>query len=176
MSIDIMPPTLERLRKIKTDVESPVTDQKRKRNAWRIVPLPETMFKTGRISRNCYDAYERFEKDWDRAQFTPSCIAKYGQGFASGTPVAQMLDEAMQRAEVRDVRRVAAIDRTAHAFAAIGTPSGQRAVYMLVSQDVTLEEIGRECSGYLGKMQALAAGTTVIRESLYRLFLHYDEG
>lgn len=173
---EMIPPTRERLRHVTTDVEPPVLDQKRARKAWRIVPIHDTMRGSGDIDADQHRAFARFEREWDTAHRMPSGVAKYGRSATNGTPVSQMLQEAMERVEFCEVRRTNAAARVRDALRAIPTKRCREALLMAVTMDTDLVHIGRQVTRYLNRDQARAAAVTLLQEAMVSLHVHYDPG
>jgi hypothetical protein len=169
MSLDVIAPTPERLSKA-VYVEKPAKDQKTKRDAWRIVSPVETMYKRGQLSEECWQAYQRFERDLDRADRVTSAIAKYGErAGAGGTPVSQLATEVICPEDIK----IAAIQRVEEAMEAIGHTPTIAALKTAILKETTLEEIGRKFGGWRNKAQACAAAVTMIQHGCYRLAVHY---
>lgn len=169
MSLDYVAPTPERLKKA-PHVERPMKDQKTKRDAWRIVSPVETMYKRGQLSEECWQAFQRFERDLDRADRVTSAVAKYGDRAATGgTPVSQLATEVICPEDIK----TAAVRRVEEAIGAIGHVPTIAALKTVSLKETTLEEIGRKFGGWKNKPQATAAAVTMIQQGCYRLAVHY---
>lgn len=168
-------PTKQRLAKVKSGLRSPTTDQKQSRRAWQIVSIVETMFSNGRISAECRNAFDRFVEDWVKATYHPSRISQYGTQAVSRTPLSQMTDDAIDKMSVADDAREFAKGRVSGALNAVGG-LGRDALMLAMREDLDMQSLGVELSGYRGKMQAQAAAAVILRDALYRLHIHYDEG
>lgn len=173
-------PTAERMRRMMGSperVERPKVDQKTNRKAWRMKPIIESLLADEHIRAPAHDAFVCFERDWDIGMRDPqSHIAKYGKAAAQGTPIGQMIAEAMERAEYRDVRRRNAHDRAMAALDVVRGRACRQALIMLVSEDTDLASIGTACSMFRNASQARAAAITLIQQATYDLQLHYDPG
>lgn len=164
-------PTAERISRAAGMIEAPVVNQTRSRRAWRLVPLVEAMHREGKISDDCLKAYVRFEGDWTIANRTSSGIGSYGERIRAS-------DDTDGTSELR---KAIARKRITAAQDSIGSPHGRKALLMSVtskhetSLPHTLDDIGRAC-GVANGPQARAAGMATLRDALYQLHLHYDEG
>lgn len=179
-AVDLQP-TAERVRRILSvdpeRVVRPQVDQKTSRKAWRIKPIMETMRDNDQLSETAYRAFVTFEGHYDAGIRDPfSCIAKYGSAVAQGTPIGQMLADAMERAEFREVKRMNAADRCHAALVAVGRDPCRRALMMAVTMDTDLASIGAACSKFRTPSQARAVAVTLLQEACYDLQLHYDPG
>ena len=174
MSIsETIAPTAERLRKSKS-FDGPAVDQQVQRNTYRLHSLVEAIYRQHKLSKDCFDAYRRFEADYYSSQYNPSRVCRWGASVGS-TPLNQLTDTAMDAAEIPIERRLFAEQRLNRAMDAIGGRPLQ-ALVMAIQDDSDLATIGREMTIYTGKMQAQAAALTLIHVALDKLCLHYDEG
>lgn len=170
-AVEAMAPTAERIARAAGLIEAPVINQARSRRAWRLVPLVEAMHRDNKISDDCLKAYVRFEGDWTIANRTSSGIGSYGERICSSDD----LDD------TAEIRKAVARRRITIAQNSIGSPHGRKALIMAVtskhetSLPHTLDDIGRAC-GVTNGPQARAAGMATLRDALYQLHLHYDEG
>lgn len=168
MSVAIAP-TPERLKKA-PHVERPSINQRTKREAWRIVSPVETMYKRGQLNEECWHAFQRYERDVDRAYRYASIISRYGErAGARGTPVSQLTAEVICPEELR----ADAIRRVVEAEEAIGSKVMVCALKTLILKETTLEEIGRKFGGWKNKPQAIACAVTLIQQGTYKLAIHY---
>lgn len=169
-------PTMERLRHVRgAGVDVPVVDRRVSRKAWRIVHVVETMHRAGKIDDRRWGAWERFERDWDRASYSPSLVARYGAAAGvGGTPVSQMSAMALTTADVGDNRRLYAIERTRDALLAVMLPRLQQALVMVVSEQCTLDQIGARISRYTQEKQRAAVAAAAIEDGLWLLYQHYQ--
>jgi hypothetical protein len=130
----------------------------------------------GSIDDRCLTAYQRFERDWETGHRSPSCVAGYGERLTSAGDMA----------DGGEIKKANAYRRSRKALEALGSPHAKLALMMLVSvrpadaistvRPYSLEEIGRACSSYTARVAAITAGSIVLRDALYQLHLHYDEG
>ena len=169
-------PTMERLRHGRhMHIEAPFVDQRTERRTWRLVNVVEMMRRAGRIDERRWDAWERFEKDWDRAAISRSITAKYGERAGlGGTPVSQMTAEAIEMANAADVQRLDAIERVHGGLAAISVPRLQRAMVMVVSQECNLEQIGAVVTTQKSVKQREAIARAAIEDGLWLLHTFYQ--
>lgn len=170
MSISLdLAPTTERLRKA-VHVEKPSQDQKTKRDAWRIVGVVETMYKRGQLSDECWEAFQRFERDVDRADRVSSAIAKYGERAGiGGTPVSQLAADVFCPEDLK----VAAVRRVEEAMEAIGHVPTVAALMTVILKETTLEKLGRQFFGWKDAKQARAAAVTALQHGCYSLAQFY---
>lgn len=174
MSItETLAPTAERLRK-SVGYDAPSVDQKTSRRSYRLHSLVESIWRQNKLSKDCWDAYRRFEHDWTASQYYPSRVCRYG-ATSGTTPLNQLTDEAMDAAEMSIERRMFAQERLEEAQAAIGG-APLKALMMAVEDKHDLATIGRQLTLYSGKMQAQAAAMVLIHVALDRLHLHYNAG
>ena len=168
--VELLGPTVERLRHAKGLVEPPEVTRTRTRRAWRLGSIVEAMNRDGVVEDRCLQDFERFEEDWAMANSAPPCTALYGDKV-DGTKDPHGRAE-LSKANAR--RRVEA------ALSSIGSPHGRLALMMAVVESGgncrphTMEEIGRACSSSRNRVQAVVAGRMVLREALYQLRVHYD--
>ena len=162
-------PTLERVRHLSAGaMESPAVDQKSERRAYRIKGVVEILVSRGSLDEDCLQTFRRFETDWLTANSVPSGVGGYGERI-SGT---------FDRQERAEIRKVLAKNRTEDALEAIPTPWARTAVVMAAQGEdgVKLETIGRACSSYASRPAAIAAAYSALREALFHLRRHYEEG
>lgn len=169
-------PTTERLRHGRhMHVDAPLVDQRVERRAWRLVNVVEIMHRKGKIDDRRWSAWERFERDWNRASIAPSIIAKYGErAGVGGTPVSQMTAEALSKAGAMDDWRMAAIDRVSGALLATTLPRIQRAMVMVVSEECNLEQIGRAICSLRSREQCIAVAGAAIEDGLWLIYQYYQ--
>lgn len=169
-------PTTERLRHGRhMHVESPQVDRQVDRRAWRLVNVIEVMHRRGKLDDRRWVAWERFERDWNRAAISSSIIAKYGErAGAGGTPVSQMTAEAMTRADMMDVRRMDAIERVSGALLATTLPRLQQAIVMVASEECNLAQIGARISRYEAPRQCEAVASAAIEDGLWLIYQYYQ--
>lgn len=172
MSMDTIAPTRERLARAMS-YDGPAVDQDVKRQAHRLHSLVEHIYRQHKLSKDCFDAYRRFESDYMSAQFCASRVCRYGAN-AGSTPIEQLTEAAMDAAEMQAERRMYAEARLERAMDAVG--GRPLSALIMAIHDTDLATIGRELSNYRAKMQAQAAGLTLLHIALDRLCLHYDEG
>jgi hypothetical protein len=169
---DDMSPMRERIAHAAGLIDAPEVNQARSRRAWRLVPLVEAMHRDNKISDDCLKAYARFEHDWAVANRTSSGIGSYGE----------RINSTRDGDGIGELRKAAAHRRIETAQQSIGSPHGRKALVMAVtskhetSLPHTLEDIGRACSTCANRAQAVAAGMATLRDALYQLHQHYDEG
>ena len=169
MSLELIAPTQDRIRKA-VHVEKPSFDQKTKRDAWRIVGVAETMWKRGQLSEECWEAFQRFERDYDRADRVSSAIAKYGErAGAGGTPVSQLATEVICPEDIK----AAAVRRVEEAMDEIGHRPTVCVLVTMITKETTLEDLGRRFGGWKNAPQARAAAVTMIQQGCYRLAQFY---
>lgn len=169
MSLEFIAPTQDRLRKA-PHVERPSLDQKTKRDAWRIVGIAETMWKRGQLSDDCWQAFQRFERDYDRADRVSSAIAKYGERAGAGrTPVSQLATEVICPEDLK----TAATQRIEQAMEAVGHVPTIAVLITMITKETTLEDIGRKFGGWKNAPQARAAAVTMVQQGCYRLAQFY---
>lgn len=165
-------PTPERLAQAGDLMEHPEVNQRIQRRAHRAISLVCGMHSRGAIDDQCLRAYERFETDWMVANRMPAITANYTDARGRSD----------QFEEQQEIRKSNAVRRVTAAANAIGSPHARRALEMLVSANPNtrmpwkLDDIGRACSDYGSRVCAITAGTVVIRDMLYQLRLHYEEG
>ncbi|MDX2288178.1 MAG: hypothetical protein NW217_05085 [Hyphomicrobiaceae bacterium] len=174
---EMIAPTPERIAHAMGLMEAPEINQRVQRRAYQAQSIVARMHTDGKISDECLRAFQRFDTDWSVGHAVPSAIAGYGERIASASS---------DGGEHAEVRKIVAKQRSDQALASIGSPHGQRALMMAVAprqadatstlRPYTLEEIGRACSTCRDRAQAMAAGMVTLRDALYQLHLHYDEG
>lgn len=178
-AVDLQP-TPERIRRMRRAdperVMKPMKDQKTAREAWRLKPIIDALVDDEHIRSEAKEAYDRFERDCYTGFRDPSCIAGYGSSGSQGTPAGQMVVEAMERAEFREVRRFNAADRARDALESVRREACRRALVMSLQDDVTLVDIGRSITRFHDKAQARASAITLLQEATWDLLQHYDPG
>lgn len=175
-TMELVAPTRERLEHAKGFAEAPEVNQTTMRRAWRILPLVLSLYRQDKIDADCIQAYERFAEDWEVGNRSSFKIASYGERIGSASDID----------DTAEIRKANAYRRARNALDSIGSPHARRALMMTVAsrpadaistmRPYTIEEIGRLCCGVNNKPQAIAAGMTTLRDALYQLRLHYDEG
>lgn len=169
-------PTRERLRHARgSTIDEPVVDQKIARQAWRLVGVVEAMHRAGKIDDRRWAAWERFERDWNRAAIQPSIIARYGErAGAGGTPVTQMTADAMDRAALADYRRSDAIERVRDGLLSLMLPRLQQAIVIAASEQCNLEMIGARITPLKSQQQRIAVAGAAIEDGLWLLHNFYS--
>jgi hypothetical protein len=170
-------PTPERIAHAMGLMDAPEVTQSREIRAYKQASLVARLHKAGKLSDECLKAFERFDDDWHVGNAVPSGVGGYGERIAGASP---------DGGEHAEVRKLLAKRRADEAEASIGSPSARRALRMIVGprrddptctlRPYTVEDIGRMACGMHNRVQAIAAGTTTLRDMLWQLHLHYDEG
>jgi hypothetical protein len=168
-------PTRERLRHAQgSTIDEPVVDQKIARQAWRIVGVVEAMHRAGKLDDRRWEAWERFERDWDRAAIQPSIIARYGERAGTGrVPVSQMTADAVRGVEVNDLRRSDAIERVQDGLLSLKLPRLQQAIVMAASEQCNLEMIGARIARHKSPKVRQAIAGVAIEDGLWLLHTYY---
>lgn len=170
--LDTIAPTPERMAHAGPLMEMPEISQHKERRAYRVVSLVCGMHARGVLDDACLSTYERFERDWQLANRSPSAISGYGERIGGSD----------ERGDVAAEKKRLAHVRTQLALASIGSPFAKLAIVMAVSSrpdtgmPYNLEDIGREVSSAKQRGQAIAWGTATLQHALYQLRLHYEEG
>jgi len=172
----VVGPQVHRLRHVRgNEVTEPGVSQQAERRAWRIVSAVETMHKAGKITEGMWQAYDRFETEWEAAGAGQSIIARYGERAGSGgTPVAHMTSTAFEAAQRRDARRRLAIGKVEAALCSVGVPRLCRALMLAVSNECGLEAIGRAISPLKDRSQVIAIAGAALEDALWCLEQHYS--
>lgn len=169
-------PTMERLRKAEPSmIVPPVVDQKVTRRAWRVGSVVKALYESGAINVECLDAFERFERDVAKAGLEASLVAKYGERAGlGGTPLRQMVEIAIERADVREEMRSAAIARLDGALASIGEARQRLVIAMAVTGNHSLADLGRACGCLQGKRQQEIEAKVMLRSALWQIHNYYQ--
>lgn len=162
-----MSPTRERIAKAHGHIDKPQVDQKTKRDAWRLISVVEGMLRRGWLSEEQKIAFERFATDFTKAEHVRSMICGYGQHIPStrdedGTPW-DPLDH-----------KIAAHKRAMAAMEAVSYPRIVDALKHVVTEETTLEKIGRQFAMETNKNAAIAAGKQMLQIGTYALLKHYE--
>lgn len=168
--MDYQTPTAQRLRHHSGMIDAPERTQRTARLAYRLVSPVETLFRTGEISEDQWNAYCRFERDYSKSHKVHSLIAQYGarQG-PSGTPASQMAADLLAPEDIRlDASRriIRAVDAIAH-------PPTVGILVHLVANEATLHSAGLIFTAYSQRQAATAAAKALVQSGLYRLAAHY---
>lgn len=163
--MDIIAPTPERLAK-HAEWETPRSDTRTKRSHHRIISVVEGMHRRGWVWDEQFQAFQRFERDLNKADRVRLPMCQYGRPFycadSSDNPWGPLDD------------KMAAVFRVREASAAIGHPNMVRAVSIAATQECTLESIGRTVAEERNKTAAIAAGKLLMQLGTYRLAVHYQ--
>lgn len=168
-------PQANRLKHVRgNEVVAPDVSMAVERRAWRIVPAVETMRKQGRITEGMWQAYDRFEREWETAGAGQSVIARYGERAGSGgTPVQHMTSAAFDAVERLESRRRLAIEKVEAALLAVKVPRLCKALVLSIVNECGLEAIGREISLKRGRSECIAIAGAALEDALWCLEQHY---
>lgn len=164
-----MQPTSQRLRHAAGAFLAPEISQTKSRRAFRMVSAVEGLHRDGKIDDRQFQAFRRFESDWETAETCPQITARYDD----------FVDKSHDGGTMAEARRILAGSRAGQALGAIASREGRRALAMSVMGSpegcpYTLEAIGRACWGHKTSALASCAGRVVLSEALAQLVVHYD--
>ncbi len=167
--MSLLGPTVERLRRA-PDFDVPVVDEKRRRPAFRIVDVVETMFRDGKIREEQVNAFRQFERDYNEASKSSVLLCRYGErASGGGTPLSQLASDLLCPEE----RRADAFRRASDAAKAVCEPRSVEVLVKLVTEQPTLEQLGRSVLMILNKPQATAAAMRTVQTATWHLAQHY---
>lgn len=168
----LLGPTRERLGKA-ADFEAPITDDKRRRTAWRLISIAESMHRACKLSDEQLAAFRQFERDLALSEIGNRVTSRYGaQAGSGGTPLMQLSVMALAALSPAE-RRSDAIDRLSDACNAIGEPQSVELLMYAAFGDVTAEGLGRDVLLISNKAQAIAAAHRTLQTGTYALAQHY---
>lgn len=176
--MSLLGPTPERVAKAAGGVDVPVVDTKRRRNAFRVVGIVETMLREGRLRPEQAAAFRKWERDMAVAHSSSALLSRYGELTGSGgTPLSQLASDLLSPEE----RRTDAHRSLAQAAISVGEPRTVEVLIMLATTDATLEQIGRHVLMVGNRPQAKAQAERTIQLGTYWLarhygFVHHDPG
>jgi len=153
-------PTRERLRRGK--FESPSTDQKVDRKAWRQKDIADELG----LSLAETQAYRRFSDEVEAAGHTLSMTGAYGERIGGGDGDCHT---AMGRLAIR---RVLAMESAKEAIEAVRDPVAARCLCAAVDGKA-LHAIGSELLGWKTRNQAKASAHTLVHSAIRSLAQHY---
>lgn len=153
-------PTRERVAKC-ADVETPIVDQTKRRNCWRVVGIIEKMVKSGKICEQRARAFADFEKDIRIVHNSDKLVSGYGR-LGGGEPTEALME-----------RRTAAHRRLAGATRAICDPRTVETLIAIATKNTSLEDIGREVLMVNNRSMAIAAVQRTVQMGTYALAVHY---
>ena len=164
----LLGPTRERLGKC-GDFDIPITDAKRRRQAFRIVGVVETMWRAGSLPDRSMTAFKAFEKDLSIAHGSRGLLSRYGDDVTGiGTPLTQQVSDLLAAEHRSEAHR-----SLAGALKAIGEPRTVETLLALATKDVKLEDIGRAILLIGNRQQAVAAARRTVQCGTYNLAEHY---
>ena len=162
-------PTPERVAKA-SGVDVPIVDQTRRRQAFRMVDVVETMRRDGRLRDESVAAFRKFEREVALSRLTSVQIGMYGDYVAGGSRlVAQIEGDGMSPEE----RRQEAHARLAQARMFIGEPRTVEALMTIATEETSLEKIGRGILMIGNKTAAIAAAARTVQIGTYALAMLY---
>lgn len=168
MSLNVGP-TPERVAKA-TGVDVPIVDNKRRRQAFRMVDVIESMHRQGRLREEGVAAFRKFERDLATAYASSPLLSRYGeQTGGRGTPLSQLTSDILCPEE----RRADAINDVHCAAVAVGEPRTVESLLAIATREVSLELIGRTILLVGNKTAAIAAAGRTVQIGTYSLAMHY---
>lgn len=155
-------PTLERVKK-SADIDMPIVDTKRRRNAFRLVGPVEKMWRDGRIRDEHLAGFRKFERDVAITSPSKTLLARVGNlpGGSVENGTEDILDN---RADA--FRRIDKLEK-------ILEPRALETLKVSVLNDVSLEDIGRNVLMYGNRSQAKAAAERTLVQSTWTLAVFY---
>lgn len=170
-STALLGPTRERLAKC-GDFDVPITDTKRRRQAFRIVGVVETMWRAGSLPDRSMTAFKAFEKDLSMAHGSRGLLSRYGDDVTGiGTPLTQQVNDLLVAEGRSEAHR-----RLAGALKAIGEPRAVETLLALATKDIKLEDIGRAILNIGNKAQAIVAARFTVKFGTWNLAGYYGIG
>lgn len=167
--MSLVGPTAERLRRA-PDFDVPLVDEKRRRPAFRIVDVIETMFRVGKIRAEQVNAFRQFERDYTEANRGGSLLSRYGErASGGGTPITQLASDLLCPEE----RRADAYRRVSDAAQAVAEPRCVEMLIAVVTKQSTLEDLGRDILMIGNKSQAVAVASRTLQMATWHLAQHY---
>lgn len=168
----LLGPTRERLAKAQ-DFDEPISDDSRRRMAWRMISIPESMHRADKLRSEQLLAFKHFERDLDLSNLGNRITSRYGAAASSsGTPLFQLSAVALYALSPEE-RRSDAMMRLSDACNAIGEPQSVELLMLAAVGDVTAECLGRDVLMISNKPQAIAAAYRTIQTGTYALAQHY---
>lgn len=147
-----------------------MVDDKRRRQTFRIVDVVETMFRDGKIRQEQINSFRQFERDYTTAVKSSVLLARYGErASGGGTPLSQLASDLLCPEE----RRADAYRKASDAAKAVCEPSSVEILIKLVTEQPTLEQLGRNVLMVPNKSQAIAAAARTIQTATWHLAQHY---
>lgn len=167
--MSLIGPTAERLRRA-PDFDVPVVDEKRRRAAFRIVDVIETMFRVGKIREEQKNAFRQFEKDYTEANRGSALLSRYGErASGGGTPISQLASDLLCPEE----RRAEAFRKVSEAAQAVCEPRCVEMLIAVVTEQASLEDLGRRVLMVQNSAQAKAVASRTLQMATWHLAQHY---
>lgn len=157
-----MAPTAERVKK-SADIDLPIVDTKRRRNAFRLIGPVEKMWRDGRIRDEQLAGFRKFERDIAITSPSKTLLARIG-GLPGGCIENGTEDALDVRSEA--FRSLAEIERWME-------PQTLEAMKSMVLNDTSLESIGREVLMITNRPQAKAAAERTLQQGTWTLAVFY---
>lgn len=156
-------PTAERVAK-SAGLDIPIVDTKRRREAFRLVGPVEKMWRDGRIRDGQLAGFRKFERDLMLTSDSKTMLAQYGGSSGGGLSAMESEDFAVERSTA--FRRLAEIKKWVE-------PRTYESLETMVTNDVTLEDIGREVLMIANRPQAKAAAERTLQQGTWTLAVFY---
>ena len=161
-------PTAELLNH-RADYDTPKQSRDKNREAYKLNSVVDRLFRNGDITRNEFEAAERFYRDLTKGMQTPGLVAAYGERMGGSTPLSQLAASTVTPAERKSFHHNAA---TA-AMQAIDQPEQRAMITKCLIEGIPLNEASQAVFKGSRNMAA-GAGKFALITAIRQLASHYD--